>query len=350
MTSPDSRLEALSRWVAHDVGLTVQRIEVASADASFRRYFRVFLPGDETRIVMDAPPSHENILPYLTVAGLLHEIGVHVPRIEAVDRLQGFVLLEDLGSTPYLVELRHPGRAKALYAAALETLAIIQIRGLPASETLASYDAAVLEREMRLMPEWFCERHLGFTPDASEQELLRSTFAWLTEECLAQPRVFVHRDYHSRNLMVLPNGGPGVIDFQDALAGPLGYDLVSLLKDCYIAWPRDAVETWVEDYRQLLRARGGGVLAGSKAQDFLRGFDLAGVQRHIKVLGIFARLFWRDGKRGYLDDLPLTLDYLRDTCARYPELQTFGTWLEHRIVPALPAANARARTPAGSTS
>lgn len=348
MTSPDWRLEALARWVAHDVGLAVQRIEVASADASFRRYFRVFLPGDETRVVMDAPPSHEDIGPYLMVAELLHEIGVHVPRVDAIDRAQGFVLLEDLGSTPYLGELRRAGRAPALYAAALETLAIIQTRGAAASATLARYDAAVLEREMRLMPEWFCTRHLGLSLDASEQDLLQTTFNWINEACRAQPQVFVHRDYHSRNLMVLPSGGPGVIDFQDALAGPVGYDLVSLLKDCYIAWPRATVEVWVEDYRQRLSARGGSALAGTNARDFLRDFDLVGVQRHIKVLGIFARLCWRDGKHGYLDDLPLTLDYLRDTCARYGDLQAFGAWLEHRIVPALPAANARARSASGS--
>lgn len=350
MSSPDPRREALARWVARDLGIPLERLEVASADASFRRYFRAFLPGGDTRIVMDAPPQHEDIAPYLRIARLMQGLGVHVPAIEAVEQVQGFVLLEDFGNTPYLGALRETGRAVALYAAALETLAELQLRGGSVIDSLALYDAPVWQREMQLMPEWFCGRHLGLTLSAEEQSLLAETFAVLTQECLQQPRVFVHRDYHSRNLMVLPHGGPGVIDFQDALAGPVGYDLVSLLKDCYIRWPRAMVESWVRQYRDLLLARGGAALAGSSPSDFLRSFDMVGMQRHIKVLGIFARLCWRDGKRGYLDDLPLTLDYLRDGCARHPTLRAFGDWLERRIVPQLPSANARARAAAGDAS
>lgn len=346
MTSPDPRREALARWVVRDLGLPLERLEIASADASFRRYFRAFLAGGATRIVMDAPPQHEDTAPYLKIARLMRELGVHVPAIDAVQGEQGFILLEDLGNTMYLGALRETARATALYGAALETLAELQLRGQAVLESLAPYDAPVWQRELHLMPEWFCARHLGLTLSAEEQSLIAETFDFLIAECLAQPRVFVHRDYHSRNLMVLARGGPGVIDFQDALAGPVAYDLVSLLKDCYIAWPRAAVEFWVRQYRDLLCARGGRSLVGASTQEFLRGFDLVGVQRHIKVLGIFARLCWRDGKRGYLDDLPLTLDYLRDTCARHPSLQAFGAWLEQRIVPRLPAANARARAAA----
>jgi aminoglycoside/choline kinase family phosphotransferase len=339
----DARFELLSRWVTQDLALGVTHIDVASADASFRRYFRAWLPDGSTRVVMDAPPAQEDIGPYLKVASLLRAAGVHVPAIHAVDRERGFVLLEDLGSTPFLPELRKPGRAQVLYSAALDTLARIQIDALDAARELAPYDAAALRRELDLMPEWFCGRHLQISLEPAERELLERTFLWLIDQALLQPVVFVHRDYHSRNLMVLPDDETGVIDFQDALVGPVGYDLVSLLKDCYIAWPRAEVERLVLSHRQRLLARGASSLAGSSDREFLRWFDLIGVQRHIKILGIFARLWWRDGKAGYLDDLPLTLDYVRDAAARHIELREFGLWLERRIVPLLAMANVRAR-------
>ncbi len=321
-------------------------VTVASADASFRRYFRAERGDGQTLVVMDAPPDKEDIRPYLKVARLLESLDVHVPHIHATDLERGFVLLEDLGTTQYLAPLRSGGDVDALYGAALESLAHIQARGGAAARELDPYDAAVLEREMQLLPQWFCARHLGLELDADEQALLRHAFDFLVAEALAQPVVFVHRDFHSRNLMVTPLRNPGIIDFQDALAGPVGYDLVSLLKDCYIQWPRARVEAWVRGYRAQLRAAGRADLSGAGEREFLRWFDLAGVQRHVKVLGIFARLWHRDGKIGYLDDLPLTLDYVRDTCARYIELAGFARWLERRIVPLLPAANARARAAA----
>ncbi|MFO1427237.1 MAG: phosphotransferase [Steroidobacteraceae bacterium] len=343
----DARLAALEDWLRRDLGRAVQRVEVASADASFRRYFRAVLADGATLIVMDAPPDKEDIQPYLKVARLLESIGAHVPHVHATDLGRGYVLLEDLGSTPLLGQLKSGGDVEALYGDALAALTGIQARGGEAARELPPYDAPVLEREMQLMPQWFCARHLGFEPDAAELALLRGTFDFLIAECLAQPVVFVHRDYHSRNLMVTPKRSPGIIDFQDALAGPVGYDLVSLLKDCYVHWPRARVEGWVRDYRSRLRAAGFAAGTGTSEREFLRWFDLVGVQRHVKVLGIFARLWHRDGKIGYLDDLPLTLDYVRDTSARYPELREFALWLERRIVPQLPAANARARaTPA----
>lgn len=339
----DARFELLSRWVTQDLGRAVSRIEVASADASFRRYFRAFLRDGGSLVVMDAPPDKEDLGPYLKVAALLSGAGVHVPAVHAVDRERGFVLLEDLGSTPFLPELRRPGRAPTLYAAALDALERIQIDAREASRELGPYDAAALRRELDLMPEWFCGRHLQITLEPAERELIEKTFAWLIGEALAQPVVFVHRDYHSRNLMCLPQDEAGVIDFQDALAGPVGYDLVSLFKDCYISWSRAEVEHFVRVYRSRLIARGATTLAGTTEREFLRWFDLIGVQRHIKILGIFARLWWRDGKSGYLDDLPLTLDYVRDTTARYPELREFGLWLERGLVPLLPSATIRAR-------
>jgi aminoglycoside/choline kinase family phosphotransferase len=250
------------------------------------------------------------------------------------------VLLEDLGSVPYLTQLRSGADADGLYAAALQALRRIQIGAADAARTLASYDRAALEREMQLMPPWFCEQHLHLALDDSDRDLLNRSFEFLGSQALAQPTVFVHRDYHSRNLMLLEERSPGVIDFQDALAGPVGYDLVSLLKDCYIEWPRARVEQWVSGYRALLRDAP--ALTGSSELEFLRWFDLVGVQRHIKVLGIFARLWYRDGKSGYLPDLPRTLGYVVDTARRYRELAPFAEWIERRIAPVFESANAAA--------
>lgn len=334
----DVRLTLIEHWLARELRLPLRRLAPASADASFRRYFRVFLPG-RTLIVMDAPPGQEDVRPYIRVSGLLETAGVHVPRIHEADADRGLLLLEDLGSTPYLHRLRRGGDAERLYADALATLADVQVLGLEAARQLGPYDRAPLERELRLMPEWFCDRHLGLELAAEEQGLLTVTFEFLMTEAQAQPQVFVHRDYHSRNLMVTAERNPGVLDFQDALRGPVGYDLVSLLKDCYIAWPRERVERWLREYRSAVRARG--LAAGSSEREFLRWFDLIGVQRHLKVLGIFARLWYRDGKPGYLPDLGLTLDYVRDACARYTELNHFARFLEDRVVPELAAANAR---------
>ena len=341
----DLRLEALALWLRRDLGRPVLRIEVASADASFRRYFRVFeasgaaVGGVSTVIAMDAPPDKENIEPYLHVVRMLASTGVHVPTVHAADLSQGFVLLEDLGNTSYLASLHAGADPDARYGEALAALADIQVLGQAAARELPPYDAAVLEREMQLMPEWFCARHLRLSLRLDEQALLRASFDFLIGEALKQPQVLVHRDYHSRNLMLTTTRNPGVIDFQDALRGPLGYDLVSLLKDCYIQWPRERVEGWLRGHRLRIAARG--LDGGASEREFLRWFDLSGVQRHFKVLGIFARLWYRDGKAGYLADLPLTLHYLRDACARYGELQNLARWLEQRVVPLLAPANAR---------
>ncbi len=330
-------------WLADELGWPRDcRLEPASEDASFRRYFRVWPRSGMSRVVMDAPPGKEDTRPYVRVSRLLHDCGVHVPEIEAADSGRGLLLLEDLGSTHMLARLRSGGDAGQLYRAALTTLASIQLRGGPAARELPAYGAEALEREMSLLPEWFCHCHLQLAPDAELAGLLAECFEFLVREMLAQPVVLVHRDYHSRNLMVTPERSPGVIDFQDALAGPICYDLVSLLKDCYIAWPRARVVAWLEDYRQQLRAAGADV--GRSGEEFLRWFDLAGLQRHLKVLGIFARLWYRDGKSGYLGDLPLTLAYVRDTAARYAELSRFSAWVERVLVPRLAAANARVLT------
>jgi aminoglycoside/choline kinase family phosphotransferase len=338
MPETDARLALLHDWLSRDLGLNPQRVESASSDASFRRYFRAFR-GDESFIVMDAPPDKEDVRPYLKVTKLLEGVGVHVPHVHEADTTRGLLLLEDLGSTHYLQRLNAGDDADRLYGDAFGALADIQAKGLEAADELAPYDRAALTRELALMPEWFFAKHLAVALNDAETQIVADAFEFLVVEALGQPAVFVHRDYHSRNLMVLSQRNPGVIDFQDALRGPIGYDLVSLLKDCYIGWPRERVEQWVRVYRQMLRVRG--VTAGRDDREFLRWFDLIGLQRHIKVLGIFARLWYRDGKLGYLRDLPLTLEYVRDTCTRYPELAELSGLLEQRIVAQLPRANSR---------
>jgi aminoglycoside/choline kinase family phosphotransferase len=335
----DARAEQLRSWLERDLGLQLSGFAPASSDASFRRYFRAWYRDGTTAVVMDAPPARESTAPFLHAAGLLEHCGVHVPRIDAVDVARGFILLEDLGSEDYLSQLRGGADRDRLYGDALESLLRIQLRGLEPAKTLPSYDREVLEREMQLMPVWFCERHLRLELDAEQRALMAAAFEFLTLEALAQPVVLVHRDYHSRNLMLTRVRNPGIIDFQDALAGPVGYDLVSLLKDCYIQWPRALVEQWVSDYRGQLAAAGGP--AGDSAREFLRWFDLIGLQRHLKVLGIFARLWYRDGKPGYLADLPLTLGYVLEAARGFEPLRHFGGWLERVALPALEAANAR---------
>jgi aminoglycoside/choline kinase family phosphotransferase len=338
MLDTDARLALIHDWLSRELHLGPVRIEVASSDASFRRYFRAFRDG-ATFIVMDAPPQKEDVRPYLKVSRLLEALGAHVPHVHEADVTRGLLLLEDLGTTPYLQQLERGGDSERLYADALGALANIQLQGAAACAQLSPYGRSELAREMALMPEWFLGRHLSLTLSAAESELLGAAFEFLITEALAQPRVFVHRDYHARNLMVASERNPGIIDFQDALCGPVGYDLVSLLKDCYIAWPRARVVSWVRTFRARLLDHGGP--AGVSEAEFLRWFDLIGVQRHVKVLGIFCRLWYRDGKPGYLPDLPRTLDYVREASARYGELAALARFLEERVTAQLPQANAR---------
>jgi N-acetylmuramate 1-kinase len=342
MPDTDARLALIHEWLSRDLGLRPERVEPASADASFRRYFRAFNNGT-TFVVMDAPPGKEDVRPYLKVTRLLETLGAHVPHVHEADVTRGLLLLEDLGGTHYLARLEAGDDPERLYRDALSVLADIQVRGGEAAAELPAYDREPLARELALMPEWFLGRHLALELAASETRMIAAAFEFLIAEALAQPAVFVHRDYHSRNLMVVPDRNPGILDFQDALRGPVGYDLVSVLKDCYIAWPRERAVRWVREYRSLLRSRGdsGLPLSGADETEFLRWFDLIGAQRHIKVLGIFARLWYRDGKSGYLGDLPRTLEYVRDTCTRYCELAELASFLEERVVPELPRANAR---------
>ena len=335
----DSRLANLTRWVIEDLGFAGAAIAPASVDASFRRYFRV-TRGADSYIVMDAPPDKEDSGPFLQVARILGRLDLNVPIILARDMERGFLLLSDLGSRQYLDALGSNDAADELYADALKSLRTMQTADARVSQRLPRYDRALLMREMELLPEWFLMRHLGLSIEAPERAMLTRLFETLVESAVAQPACFVHRDYHSRNLLVTPENNPGILDFQDAVWGPVTYDLASLLKDCYIAWPPARVRQWVLQYREsLLEA---GYKMDADAVQFMRWFDLMGLQRHIKVLGIFARLFYRDGKSQYLKDLPRVLDYVRDTALSYPETAAFAEFIIGRIDPAFPAAQRRA--------
>jgi N-acetylmuramate 1-kinase len=334
----DSRLAALTQWVIETLGFADSRIEPASADASFRRYFRVSR-GADTCIVMDAPPEKEDIAPFVNVARTLAGMGLNVPIVLAKDRRQGFLLLSDLGSRQYLDELKAAREVDRLYADALTALVTMQTADDAAARGLPQYDRALLLREMELLPDWFLGKHLGMAVGDTDRAMLDRLFDALVSAALAQPAAFVHRDYHSRNLLLCAEGNPGILDFQDAVYGPVTYDAVSLLKDCYIAWPPARVHEWLLAYRARL-IEAGFALPGDAAQ-FVRWFDLMGLQRHIKVLGIFARLYYRDGKPGYLQDLPRVLDYTRAAAAAYSETAEFAQFLAARIDPAFAAAQAR---------
>ena len=311
------RLEQITAWLNSDPDFAGADIRPASADASFRRYFRV-RTADASYIVMDAPPDKEDMRPFLKIDALLLGIGLHVPQVLRTDVERGFYLLSDLGDEHYLQAL-DAGSVQRLYGDALSALLVIQARGPQAGE-LPHYDRPLLLREMELFREWLLGRHLNMEMPAERHAQLEGWFDVLAQSALEQPQVCVHRDYHSRNLMVVARNNPGILDFQDAVIGPVTYDLVSLLRDCYIAWPRAQVEDWALGYYEL--AVQSGVLRSSEVDErrFLKWFDWMGVQRHLKAAGIFARLYRRDGKPGYLNDIPRTLGYVEEVAARYPQL------------------------------
>jgi len=311
------RLDALKRWLETELNFREYTLTPASSDASFRRYFRVMHDGNSL-IVMDAPPDREDSRPFINVAKLLFDAGLNVPEVIDQDLEQGYLLLGDLGNTLYLHELSD-ATVDHLYGDALGALAAIQVCN-PGPGVLPDYDRTLLMNEMALFRDWLVGTHLGITQDAAQVAMLDTTFDLLADNALEQPQVLVHRDYHSRNLMVTGRNNPGILDFQDAVIGPVTYDLVSLLRDCYIEWPRTRIEDWVLGYQEL--ALQSGILREEHEdpQQFLRWFDLMGVQRHLKAAGIFARLNHRDGKTGYLDDIPRTLGYVIEVSGRYPGL------------------------------
>ncbi|HJU72004.1 MAG TPA: phosphotransferase [Paucimonas sp.] len=324
-TPPDTRFIQLKQWLATVPSLAVdpESIRPASSDASFRRYFRATCSDGSTCIVMDAPPPQEDVRPFIHVAALFSQSGVSVPTVLAQDVERGFLLLSDLGSTTYLQQLNHD-TAHKLYLDAIDALVLIQAHSQP--DMLPEYDRALLLRELRLFPEWYIGKHLGMTLSDQQSALLDKVFDALLANNLAQPQVHVHRDYHSRNLMVMQKGNPGILDFQDAVYGPITYDLVSLLRDAYVQWDEEMVLDWAIRYWE--RARRAGLPVNPDIDTFYRDFEFMGVQRHLKVLGIFARLYHRDGKDAYLQDLPLVMEYTRNAARRYKELTPLAKLLD----------------------
>ncbi len=298
----------------------------ASDDASFRRYFR-----GETEmgsfIFVDAPPEREDCQTFEKISELLVDIGINAPRVYQADFAEGFMMLTDLGNQLYLDVLKSHdveliGRLYAEAFSVLRKMAHISCAELP------RYDEIRLQEEMNLFPGWFLTQQLSLSLSENENQMLEKVFGFLIENAIEQPQVFVHRDYHSRNLMVVTGDNPGVIDFQDAVSGPVTYDLVSLLKDCYWRFPRNQVVDWVETYRQDSSLDVG-------AEEFLRWFDLMGLQRHLKCVGIFSRLNLRDGKPDYLKDIPLVIEYILEVCDIYIEGAEFADWLRSHVIPHL---------------
>ncbi|MBB2496728.1 aminoglycoside phosphotransferase family protein [Aquipseudomonas ullengensis] len=330
MPDQDVRLELLQGWLdeclpalfaQHNWGeARCERFTPASSDASFRRYFR-WEGNGRSLILMDAPPPQEDCRPFVKMAGLLAEAGVHVPRILAADLPRGFLVLDDLGSQTWL-EVLTADNADALFDQALQ--ALIALQKLPVEGLLPAYDDALLRRELQLFPDWYLQRHLGVELDAAQQAQWQQVCDLLVNSALAQPRVLVHRDYMPRNLM-LSTPNPGVLDFQDAVLGPVSYDVTSLFKDAFLSWPEERVAGWLQRYWQL--AREAGIELPESFAEFHRASDLMGVQRHLKVIGIFARICHRDGKPKYLGDVPRFFSYIEAVLARRPELAVLGELL-----------------------
>jgi N-acetylmuramate 1-kinase len=329
----DHRLDGMTAWVRQFAGLERAIPVPASTDASFRRYFRV--QGTTSLIVMDAPPPQENCQSFVQIAGYFESMGLNGPRILESDLDLGYLLLSDLGSAQYLSEIETQAHlAEPLYKDALDALILLQARGSEFQNRLPPYSEKLLRFELSLFRDWLCAQHLGLRFSDRDQRSWQSCCDALVECALAQTSVFVHRDFHSRNLMVTDSHNPGILDFQDAVEGPLTYDLVSLLKDCYIKWPAESTEKRVSYFyeRSLLASR-------QTLVDFIHDLDLMGVQRHLKASGIFARLLHRDGKTGYLKDVPRTLSYIVDIASHYPELGFLGKVLSDRVLPALVEAD-----------
>jgi len=331
---PDLRFEAAQAWLSGlDLpGLQPASLRLASADASFRRYLRVDQTvgsgGQISRVLMDAPPAQEPLEAFLIVSRLLSQAGLHVPELLALNQEKGFLLLEDLGQVHYQQALhpQDPASATPLYREAWRALVALQAWGIGHPTALPAYSEDKLRAEMQLFADWYVPRHLQQSLTDAEQRDLTEVFGLLADRARSQPQVIVHRDYHCRNLMVCPDRNPGVIDFQDAVLGPISYDLVSLLRDAYIRWEEADQLDWAIGY--WTDARAAGLPVPSDFSDFWIDFEWMGLQRHLKVLGIFARLAYRDGKHQYLQDLPVVLHYTREVARRYVQLAPLHRLLE----------------------
>ncbi|RUM92367.1 MAG: aminoglycoside phosphotransferase [Thiomicrospira sp.] len=310
--------------------------EPASNDASFRRYYRISvtpISGQSfTVIIMDAPPEHEDCEPFVRIATQLSQMGLTVPDVLEKDLRQGFLLLRDLGNDTYLSQLTEQS-AEALYRDALQALVTMQVKGKTDAKSLPEYSVDLLNTEMNLFTDWLLAEHLDIGLSTSEQHHWLQLQKQLSDSARNQPQTYVHRDYHSRNLMVVSEGNPGILDFQDAVKGPLTYDAISMLRDCYITWPKEQVVEWQREYFLLLVKAN--MVSKQDWSGFLKAMDLMGIQRHLKASGIFARLYHRDGKAGYLNDIPTTLNYLFEVGQRYPETQSLVRLLESKVLPAM---------------
>ena len=323
------RLQQMHAWIHDQLGLHDYTVVPASGDASFRRYYRL-RENNRSFIIMDAPPEQEDCRPFVNISARLHSAGLNVPVVYASDLRAGFLLLSDLGNSLYLDVLDN-NNVHPLYTDALDALRIMQ--QVTAAEGLPAYDENLLMQEMRLFSDWLLVKHLGINLDPGRRAAIEQSFQYLKDTALDQPRTFVHRDYHSRNLMVCQNRNPGIIDFQDAVVGPVTYDLVSLLKDCYIKWPRRNIMKWVRQFFILAGPR------GTDLETFIQWFDLMGVQRQLKASGIFARLCHRDQKAGFLKDIPRTLSYILDLESDYPQLHTLTNLIRRDVMPVLDEKN-----------
>lgn len=323
----------MTAWLAQFPQFATASVNPASADASFRRYFRV--SNDDDYIVMDAPPDQEDSRPFIEIAAYLEAMGLNSPRVLEQDLGQGFLLLTDLGSTQYLEEFgRHPEQAERLYRDAMVALQTMQVRGRNYQDELPPYDEQLLRFELSLFHDWLCEALLGIDFSRQDESMWQACCDLLVDNALQQPSVFVHRDFHSRNLMVTDKNNPGILDFQDAVCGPLTYDLVSLLKDCYVKWPAEQVDNLAQEFLAALPVE---ISGNMSSETFRRRFDLMGVQRHLKAAGIFARLLQRDGKSAYMRDVPRTLSYIADLLPGYGELEGLTKLISDRVLPAVEA-------------
>ena len=323
----DKRREDLQEWVSRSTAGEVQSMTALAGDASFRRYFRANLADGGSLVAMDAPPGKEDTSAFLRVQQMLQRMGILVPYVVAENAAQGFLLMADLGDRTWL-EVLNEDNVDKYYTRAIDTLIRIQVNGRAEVSQLPEYDRDLLLREMTLFRDWYLRKRVGMQLGSQDMADLSEAFDYLADAALAQPRVFVHRDFHSRNLIVTPGGRPGVVDFQDAVHGPVTYDLVSLLRDCYVAWPRQRVEGWALDYLHKARKAG---LVEMQDKEFLQAFYTMGVQRHLKAVGIFARLRHRDGKPGYLADIPRTLAYIRQYTARCEPLAGLGRVIDRSM-------------------
>ncbi len=329
MQKQDIRKTAIQSWLENELKMSIDSFAPASSDASFRRYFRVSCNG-QTYIVMDAPPEKENIKAFIEVAGLFASTGINIPKIYQINREQGFLLLEDFGNQCYL-DLLNQENANSLYEQALDSLFKLQSNIDCMNCKLPLYDFQLLSKEIDIFSEWFLEKKLNIKANFGQQKTLEKTKHLLVKSALEQSKTCVHRDYHSRNLMVTSTNNPGIIDFQDAVVGPVTYDLASLLKDCYIEWPEQMIDQWLNKYFLHLKDAGH---INCNYDTFNYWFDLMGIQRHLKAIGIFARLHLRDNKSDYLHDIPRTINYIINTSAKYPELNAFNIFLQNTVMPA----------------